>query len=201
MNYIYNIYLNFNKIYYDFYEWDDNDNVLNVKKIPIVKINNNDFKNIITNNIKLSNKLYSQINNKTEINNNNLDCIIFTDTKNIIALEFNKEKISNKISTFLLEDEYNILEKSKKLKEEKIDYKILNKRKYLTNTREEFKIKRYLLNNINKLSQDTLKYIYYDCYNIREDNIKIIINNIIKDINYNTKICDKIYKILNPISI
>ena len=33
MNYIYDIVLNFNKDYYEFYEWKKSDKVINVKKI------------------------------------------------------------------------------------------------------------------------------------------------------------------------
>ena len=201
MNYIYNIYLNFNKIYYDFYEWNDNDNIENIKKIPILKISTKDFKNIVSNNIKISDNLYNQLKNKTETMNNNMTSIIFTDSKNISAIKFNNNKISTKISSFVLEDEYSILEKSKKLKEVKIEYKILNKKIYLTTTRKENNKKKYILNNIKKLSIDTLIYIYFDCYNKEENNTKIIINNILKEINNNNiNICDKIYKILKPIS-
>lgn len=32
MNYIYNIHLNFNKMYFDFYEWNDNDEIIHIKK-------------------------------------------------------------------------------------------------------------------------------------------------------------------------
>ena len=72
MNYIYNIYLNFNKNYYDYYEWNDNDNIILVKKIPIIKTNTNDFKNIISNYIKINNK------DKLSIKN----YFIITDSKN-----------------------------------------------------------------------------------------------------------------------
>ena len=35
MNYIYDIVLNFNKEYYNFFEWNKRDNIVNVKKIPL----------------------------------------------------------------------------------------------------------------------------------------------------------------------
>ena len=34
MNFIYDIVLNFNKDYYDFFEWNKKDSVINIKKIP-----------------------------------------------------------------------------------------------------------------------------------------------------------------------
>ena len=55
MNYIYDIVLNFNSNYYEFYEWNKNDNIINVRKIPVFKVDNQtyyDFKfnDIIVNN-------------------------------------------------------------------------------------------------------------------------------------------------------
>ena len=39
MNYIYDVVLNLQKEYYDFYEWNQNDNIFHMRKIPIIKIN------------------------------------------------------------------------------------------------------------------------------------------------------------------
>ena len=39
MNYIYDIVLNFNKELYEFFEWKDDDNLINIRKIPLIKIN------------------------------------------------------------------------------------------------------------------------------------------------------------------
>ena len=47
MNYIYDIYLNFNKTYYDFYEWNNNDKVMHIKKIPLFKVSTSNLKKMI----------------------------------------------------------------------------------------------------------------------------------------------------------
>ena len=201
MNYVYNIYLNFNKIYFDFYEWNDNDNIEQINKIPIIKVDTNSFIEIINNNIKISNNLFNEIYNKTEINNNNKStCLIITDTRNLLALKFNNNKESIMISSFELNDEYQILNKIKKFKTYNIEYEILNKRKYIFETRDEYNKNKYLLSNINKLSYDTLKYIYYECFNKENDNYNIMLNELKDKIYNNDLICNKIYNILNPIS-
>lgn len=202
MNYVYNIYLNFNKEYFDFYEWKDTDNVIHVNKIPIIRINTNDFKEIICNIVKLSNEDMKKISDKTEITDeNNYTSLIITDSKNICALKFNKKGINTKISSFNLDDEYNILKASKKLKEIKINYKVIDSRNYITQTRKELDIKNYLLKTIYNLPFDTLKYIYYDCFNKEENNYKVMLEYINNEIiNNNTSICNKIYDILKPIS-
>ena len=52
MNYIYDIYLNFNNIPYDFFEWNKNDNLIHLKKIPIYKVKTEVFNLMYSNNIK-----------------------------------------------------------------------------------------------------------------------------------------------------
>ena len=38
MTYIYDILLNFNEEYYEFYDWNKEDTIVHIKKIPIYKI-------------------------------------------------------------------------------------------------------------------------------------------------------------------
>lgn len=200
MNYIYNIYLNFNKECYEFYEWKNEDNILHIKKIPIIKVNTNTFKEIIGNTIILDNKEFELIKNKTEcFNKKNISAIIITDSKNVFAIKFDNKGTSIMISTFNLNDEYNILNMSKKIKDEYINFKIVNNKKIITDTREELEQKRYILNIINKLSFDTIQYIYYDCFNKKISDHKLMLKEIIKSINKNIEICNKIYNILKPI--
>ena len=201
MNYIYNVYLNFNKECYEFYEWKDTDEILHMKKIPIIKTNTNVFREIICNNIKISNEDFEQIKNKTEcINRKYNNCMIITDSKNAYALKYDNNGNNEMISTFNLEDEYNILTTSRKLKETNINYKIKSKKKITIDTRQELEQKKYLLNIINKIPFDTIKYIYYDCFNKEENNYKLMIKYIVNKIHSNDmEICNKIYNILKPI--
>ena len=46
MDYVYDIVLNFQTTYYDFYEWKSTDNIINIKKLPIYKITNKDYLNL-----------------------------------------------------------------------------------------------------------------------------------------------------------
>lgn len=200
MNYIYNIYLNFNKECYEFFEWKKEDNILNIKKIPIIKVNTDIFKEIISNTIILNNKDFELIKNKAECTNKvYINAFIITDSKNVFALKFNNKRTKVMISTFNLNDEYNILNISKKIKEADIKYKIIGNNRIITNTRDELEQKKYILNIIDKLSFDTINYIYYDCFNKRNDNHKLMIKEIINTINNDIEICNKIYSILKPI--
>lgn len=203
MNYIYNIHLNFNKMYFDFYEWNDNDEILHIKKIPIIRTNTSTFKAIISHKIKLNQKELENIEKKTEISNKvyKLNCLIMTDTKNVIALKFDQHGTKTMMSAFNLEDEYSILHNSNKLKETVINYKILNRNHYIFETRREIDQKEYLLKTISTLPFDTLKYIYYECFNKEENDHQTMKKNIIRQIEQNNFILNnQIYNILKPIS-
>jgi len=201
MNYIHNIYLNFNNEYYDFYEWVDNDNIIHLNKIPIIKVNSNILKEILINKILIDNELYKRINNKTESNTNKYKTsLLITDNKDIIALSFDKNRISTYISSLVLSDELDILNEINNIKEYNLKYKIVSKRKYITDTREDLKMKKYILKNIKNTSYDRLKYIYYDCFNKEENNYDIMFKNIIKKLKVDNKLVSKIYNTLNPIS-
>lgn len=197
MNYISNIYLNFNKEYFDFYEWNDNDKVLHINKIPIIKVNTNTFNEIINNNIKLNSNIF---NNKTIIDNNKYTCLLISDNRHVIGLKF-INNISTMISSITIDDEYNILNKIKNINNYNLNYTILNKRNYILDTRLIYIHKKYILDNIKNIPYDTLKYIYYDCFNIEEDKYNIMLNKLIDNINNNNYICNKIYDILKPISL
>ena len=114
MNYIYDVLTNFSEKYYDFYEWEKNDKLIHFKKIPVLKISKEDYTNIFTNKIKIDNELLNKIKNKAEIwrskDNKNNYFILLTNRTDIIGIEFNKEGISTKRSSLIVDEELDILE-------------------------------------------------------------------------------------------
>ena len=65
MNYIYDVILDFQKEYYDFYEWNKNDNIFHMRKIPILKINEKQFNEIKNNIVQFSEATTKLFNFKT----------------------------------------------------------------------------------------------------------------------------------------
>jgi len=57
MDYIYDIVLNFQSNYYDFYEWRETDKIINIKKILVYKTNDENYLNLKYNEIILDNQL------------------------------------------------------------------------------------------------------------------------------------------------
>ncbi len=202
MNYIYDLIINFFEENFDFYEWDKTDNYTHFKKIPIIKINKKDYKNIINNKIIINKQLLQNIKNKSEIYNDkskNIHYLLLTNGTDIIALKFNKDGVNIERSSLSVEDELDILIIAKKIKNTEINYKVINKINTIFKTRKEKEINEYLNKELNKLStkKDTnkIKYLYYECFNEIENNSTIALNNLLKNIN-NSYITNKLYKYL-----
>lgn len=53
MTFVYDIYVNFQTVCYDFYEWNKKDKITHIKKIPIFEIKEDVFKNILVNENKI----------------------------------------------------------------------------------------------------------------------------------------------------
>ena len=57
MDYIYDIVLNFQDQYYDFFEWKNTDKIINVKKIFVYKTTDEDYLDLKYNEVTLDNKI------------------------------------------------------------------------------------------------------------------------------------------------
>ena len=170
MTYIYDVTLNFNEILYDFFEWNSSDTLLHIRKIPMFRLDDNDFINIMMYEIVLDDEIYNKIKNKTEIYGKKskyiTSCLVRNDN-NIIALKFDEKGKSVKISSIIIEEELDILEiKSSKYKN--FIYKTLNKRLYQTSTRYEKLNRNYLENQLNSLNinkdSEKIKYLYFEYF-------------------------------------
>ena len=59
MDYIYDIVLNFQNKYYDFYEWKKTDKLINIKKILVYKVNNKDYLDLKYNDVIIDKNITS----------------------------------------------------------------------------------------------------------------------------------------------
>lgn len=201
MNYIYDIVLNFNEILYDQFDWSKKDNIERIKKIPLYRIGEDDLKNIISNKIQMYIK---DILNKTDLYNNkkNKTCCLFTDTFNVVAVEFDSMGNSIKKSYLDILEESDVLDISNKYNVIKLDYKIKKKDIVVLKTRKEYDKLKDINKRLENISKDKLKYLYFECSNIElndynnlKENIKKILNTP-EDIKYK-KLMDTIELITN----
>lgn len=174
MNYIYDIFLNFNDTLYDIYEWNKTDPIIHIRKIPLFKVDKKTMCDFITKKIELNAEFLSKILKKTELfsKNSNINyAFLISDGIDVIAY-----KHSNKYSRLLVEEEREVIEYVRSINNTKIDYKIIKNNTSISfKTRNETKIKEYITKKINELIKnndyDKLKYLYLDCFNKNVDKV------------------------------
>ena len=212
MMFIYDIILNWCKdTVYDFFEWDSKDKLEHIKRIPLFRVDKDIIKDILYNEIKIDQEFNSNTFNMTESYSLNKVikvpyAYLITDGITILALKTDKYGNVKYKSKLLLEEEEEILCISTKLK--KIDFKYTKKEMIFSEhflTRTELKVKKFLLEEINRIYKtkdyQKLKYLYAEYTDKEEKNIdtlyKELINSLENGLNekhYN------LYNLLNLIS-
>lgn len=198
MNYIYDIYLNLNKNLYDFFDWNKNDSIIHIKKIPIFKIDTESIKKIIEYNIKIDDDFINDLENKTELWNNNKKikyCSLFCDNENIVAIEFNDKNESIRKSFLLIEEELEILETMYDEKETFIEFNTIKKINPILETRKQIKDKKFIERELKNINIDKLNYIFYECFSKIEKNKNKMLKEL-NNISTNSKAYKNLYDIL-----
>ena len=195
MNYIYDILLDFNEKYYDFYEWDDN--VIHVKKIPSIKVSDEQMKVIFDNKVKIE---LNNIFNKTEVfNNKNINACIIYCSKFAIGIKIDKTGLVIERSSLLFDDLEDILESDNEITN--LNIEIIEKLNEKLLIKEDDYINSFINKEIEKLIKNKefskLKYIYYECFNYKEEKIEKVIDKLNKVVKNNYfDYGNKIYNIL-----
>lgn len=171
MVYIYDIILNFNDELIEFFEWEDNDNIKYIKKLPLIRVEDSLIKDILENDILFADDFLEQIKNKTiyyDSKRDNYPVIVLSNQDIVIAVLLKENDY--KYSRLLLDEEYEVLNIADKLSVTKVDYTVKGKKILNSNlTRKERKIRGILLNEIDYLYNsnklDKLNYYYYEYFN------------------------------------
>lgn len=178
MTYIYDVLLNFtdeNRII-EFFEWEKEDILEHVKKIPIMRVSSKTLKDLITYNVKVEKRFLERIKDITTLykKTKNLQfALLISDLNRVVGIEFNKDGEIISRSSLLLDEEEEIIEECCDIKEEQLEYTLKNKlQKDNLLTRSENKKRRYLLKEIENLYKDQcvdkLTYLYDELY--KKDN-------------------------------
>lgn len=187
MKFIYDIVVNFEKDFFEFYEWEKEDNIINIKKIPLFLISNETYKNIKYNNVSVNSSFVDKIRDKTFAYNKikiGPSCLITNGVEAIGIMLDNNGNVIKK-SSLLIDEEDEILEEATDI--DVYDIIILNKRKIINNNgnRRENKKKKFLINYINKESNTSnLKYLYYDYFEKENEDVSFIKKKLISEINH-----------------
>ena len=192
MDYIYDIVLNFQKEYYDFYEWSSKDKIINIRKVPIYKINNKDYLNI---------KLHYT---KIELSTLPKQSKIFLLTNNLEVMGIlidNNGKVIKK-SSLLFEEADDILEDRDEIKKIELKYQIIKKNNPHLISRIKKEKTSYIDCYLKKLDKQKdeylIKYLYFEVYNTEENNIDIAYNKLLA---LSKKDIEKIYECINKVNL
>lgn len=181
MTYIYDVLLNFtdDKKLIEFFEWDQDDTLEHIKRIPLVRISSKQLNDFLNYNVKVDKTFLDKIKGTTIMyrKTKNLEySVLLSDLNKVVAVEFNKKGEIISRSSLLLDEEEEIIEESFDIKEEQIPYIVESKIK--TNhflTRTELKKQRYLLKELENLHQEKehekLTYLYEEIY--KKDNLSL----------------------------
>lgn len=184
--YLCDIKVNFNKNYYDFFDWNKSDKMIMLKKTPLYYVNN--LENLINNNVKFSKDFLDKIKNETEVikyePKYKYACVL-TNRSKFIAVILDKNGSIKEISDINITDDIELNQDLINQRIKVINYELLNIRKKIKFlTREEIKIKEFLNNKINKnCDYEQLKYIYFENFNKKEENIDKIVRELKKILN------------------
>ena len=170
MDYVYDIVLNFQSVYYEFYEWQPTDKIINIKRIPIYKITNQDYLNIKNNNVIIERNTIPKQNK----------IFLITSGLEIMGIMIDNNGKVIKKSSLLFEESDDILEDKDEIKLIKIKYNIINKSSTKIESRLKKEKKIYINKYLNSLDKEKdkyfLKYLYYDIFTIDESDINKIYN-------------------------
>lgn len=174
MTYIYDLLLNFtdDERILEFFEWNEKDEIINIKKIPLIRVSNKTMKDFINKKVKVTEELLLEIKNKTTTYSKTEDLeysLLISDLNKVIAIEFNKKGEVLSRSSLLLDEEDEVLEEVEYLEIQPIKYKVIST--YKTNytlTRLEQKKKKYLLKEMDTLYQENniskLTFLYEEIF-------------------------------------
>ncbi len=171
MVYVYDILVNLNEELYDFYDWEENDNLLHIRRVPLFKVNHNNLCDFMFNKVKVSKEFLNIIKDKTQVFSlKNIDLIpymaIISDEKNSICVMFNNNGVTTKMSNFLVNEEREISELAVSNEITNIDYEVLSKIKYNNMIRSDRIILENIINELESIkdSQVKIDYLYYEWF-------------------------------------
>lgn len=196
MNYNYNIKVNLKDELINFYEWENKDKITILKKVPIFKINDKSYEEIINKKIKIEQDFL----NKISLSNN---ICIFCNDIDTVCIKFNNDGLKDKISKLDLVEEKEILDEMLNKQKSKIKYTIIsNENTYSYKTRKEERIINDIVGYIEKEknNNDLIDYLYYEWFN-KNNNKKDKYVELIKSIKENyTEKHNNFYKLIVEIN-
>lgn len=172
MLYIYDILVNFmdGDRVYEFFEWDFKDIVEHIKKIPVIRVNEQTFLDFVKHDVKVDECFLNSIKDKTCTYKEVIPyAVLISNQERCYALEFNQFGDILFKSSLLIDEEEEVVECSRKLEETVISYTVLKNRdsSSIFTRREEVGrnlLKREIISTYQVNDYEKLNYLYEEAY-------------------------------------
>lgn len=197
MNYIYDIVLNFQDNYYNFFEWKREDKIKNITKIPLYKVTDEDILILKNNKLKISEELLNKIKEDNK-KYKKIICLV-SNGKIALGLLFDEEGTLLKRSSLIFDEEEEVLDIVRHLPLTEITYleniEINHQDKLRIEKEKKDTTIEYITNNNDLL---TLKYLYYEYFEKESNNISLIKDSLLKELSKEWNIKqNNLYNIIN----
>lgn len=167
MQYYYDVLGNFSEYILKFYEWESNDDIVNIKKIPFIKISKEDMR------VLLSYSVILEIDNIIKNGKDKTNYLLFSTGCDALMVELNEEGKIIYYSSLLIEDELEVNELAHNMNTIKLKFKVLDKIKTLSDYRQGEKAKNLIVHELKKIrdndNKDECLYYYYEWFHVSTD--------------------------------
>ncbi len=167
MQYYYDVLGNFSEYILKFYEWESNDDIVNIKKIPFIKISKEDMR------VLLSYSVILEIDNIVRNSKDKTNYLLFSTGCDALMVELNEEGKIIYYSSLLIEDELEVNELAHNMNTIKLKFKVLDKIKTLSDYRQGEKAKNLIVHELKKIrdndNKDECLYYYYEWFHVSTD--------------------------------
>ncbi len=179
MDYYYDVTLNFDlEQIWKFYEWENDDGLIRVKKIPLFHVSLETICDFLNYELKIAPEFYQLIVGKTECKSREkftVACLI-SDGKNAYGVLFDEHGVVKSVSPLLIKEELSVNEYMYTIRKTVIPYTILKKRILHRKLRYAQKLQNFILVELNTLLDekrcDKLAYFYYEWFLKEEENME-----------------------------
>lgn len=167
MQYYYDVLGNFSEYILKFYEWESDDDIVNIKKIPFIKISKEDMRVLLSYSVIL--EMESIVRNSKDKTN----YLLFSTGCDALMVELNQEGKIIYYSSLLIEDELEVNELAHNMNTIKLKFKVLDKIKSLSDYRQGEKAKNLIVHELKKIrdndNKDECLYYYYEWFHVSTD--------------------------------
>lgn len=205
MNYIYDVVLNFQNEYYDFYDWNKSDNIYHMRKIPILKISSAQLLDIKNNTVKFNDDTFKILNVKAErFKQNSISKVKYTiilgDEHEALAIKLNKNGLVHLKSSLFPDEQDDIIEILKFQNETELNYQIVKSHKINPfKTRFELEHENFIHHELDEIYKQKniqkLNYLCLECFGKPEKNPNHAYEKLKQEINNANENFQKIYNI------